>query len=342
MNVTKKFFLGVLLVVAQCVWADEVSNTHTLSIDAKEGDAYVLLGSDDGLNWTRIAMSIATIDGSLDVAIPENADYARYRLVEFANPDSVGDRILSDKVMNENVFPDWFYGFSHGNYFNVGILACHATNLFAPQFIVPVAWVSIVVNTLSIAAAYVEGFHADAPHLVEVHKTEYGHPELWMAATTSSLVDADWISGYTSLSGWTAVFFFNAMELATGSSSWTSGEFVAMWAGMFGDLTMSSYDFWGRVVRYSEVTLSSNPDEQAMYIRAWDGAWVYAAKLASAILPLGMEYFKYKAVNSNDYWQGTADTLKWTGRAASALGAAGYLYSGLGTIEHVHTDEKAE
>lgn len=343
MNITKIVFLGALLATGTLFGEEASAEATKLSLESHAGYDYILQGSHDGEAWERVLGPIEGVEGVMDISLPEEASYERYRLVEFAEADSVSEEeILSEVAMAERVFPEWFYGLSHGNYFNAGIVGYHATNLVAPKFIVPVAWASTLVNTLSIAAAYVEGFHAEAPHIVEAHKDAYGHAEHWMAASGSSMVDADWMTGYTDLSGWMAVFFFNALELTSGSLGWAGAEQIAMWAGIFGDLAMSSYDFNKKVVRYSEVTFSDDPSEQAEYQRAWDGAWVYALKCASGILPLGVQYFAYKSAGADDYWKGASDTVKWTGRAVSTLGALGYMYAGLGAVDHGHAEATAE
>jgi len=346
MNITKLVFLGALLAVGNLFGAETevAAEPVVLSLEAQAGHDYILQGSFDGETWESVLGPVEGIEGMMDLKLPAGASYERYRLVEFADADSISEEeILSDLEMAERVFPDWFYGFSHGNYYNAGIVGYHATNLVAPKYIVPVAWVSTILNTLSIYAAYIEGFHADAPHVVEAHKDAYGHSEHWMAASASSIVDAeDWMSGYTALSGWMAVFFFNALELTSGSLGWTGTGNVAMWAGIFGDLMMSGYDFNNRVVRYSEVTLSDDPSEQAEYDRAWSGAWIYALKFSSGILPLGVQYLAYKSSGADDYWKGASDTVKWGGRLASAIGAASYIYNGLGSVDHGHSEEKSQ
>ena len=237
----------------------EETAMRTVSVKAEVGIDYILQGSNDGFLWEVLAFAtgpVAGVDGILEIPIPEGADYERYRLIEFADVDHVGeDNILDDGEMLERIFPDWvyegefadwfryvtsgawlsqeealggtevtqrvfphwFYGLSHGNYFNAGIVGYHATNLLAPKFATSAGWVSTILNMLSIWAASAEGFHKDAPHVVEAHKDAYGHSEHWMAASTSSVVDVDWMSGYTDLSGWMAVFMFNALELASHS-----------------------------------------------------------------------------------------------------------------------------
>lgn len=343
----KNLFLVALLAVGNFAWAEDAPEKATVSISAHEGCDYVLQGSHDDGVWHTVVGPIRGIEGDLEIEVPEGIHYERYRIYEFTDVGSVEeDKVLNDEELAQRLYPDWFYGLSHGNYFNAGIVAYHATNLVAPKLAPLASWASMLVNTLSIWAVYSEGFHKDQPHVVDAHRDEYGHPEHWMAASTSSLYDADWMSGYTDLSGWMAVFFFNALELASHSLGFDKLEAIGMFAGMFGDLTMSSYDFWNKAVRYSEVVPSSDPDEQAAYVRAWDGAWIYAGKLASAIIPWGAYYFAHKGGSHKDYNggfnQGVASTLRWTGRAISAGAAASYIYQGLGSVDHGKSQEASE